>query len=187
MKSSPSFRGVFLPIAAFAVSSAGAQVVPSRAAVPVGLAAPAGPNLEIVAFTVVPSKPIEGEAVTIKLSIRNAGTTAVTALPWAIHWYSANTTLAKGTQATLAPGAQFDATATWKAVAGQQLLQGYLDAANTLKNTAPVASRTRDASVTVAAAPFAKLELAAFTPPLRGIYLADDCGDDSEEHGYAAS
>ncbi len=102
------------------------------------------PSVEIVALSATPAAPKQGEMVTFKLSIRNTGTTAVASLPWAIHWYTVNQTLAQGTLTNVGAGAQFEVTASWKAVAGEQLIQGYVDAANTIKNAAPITARTRN-------------------------------------------
>lgn len=111
---------------------------------------PAPASVEIVALTATPAAPKQGEMVTFKLSIRNSGQSAVAQVPWAIHWNTANQTLAQGMQPNVVPGAVFEVTASWRAVPGEQLIQGYVDASQkTFNNTAPVAKRISNLPLTI--------------------------------------
>ena len=114
-------------------------------------AAPAPASVEIVALSATPAQPKQGDVVTIKLSIRNSGQSAVAQVPWSIHWNTANQTLAQGVQPNVALGAVFEVTASWRAVPGEQLIQGYVDASGkTFNNAAPVAKRIANLPLTIA-------------------------------------
>ena len=108
-------------------------------------------SVEIVALSATPAAPKQGEMVTVKLSIRNSGQSAVAQVPWSIHWNTANQTLAQGVQPNVVPGAVFEVTASWRAVPGEQLFQGYVDASGkTFNNAAPVANRIANLPLTIA-------------------------------------
>lgn len=154
--------GAFVGACAFA--SAGAQIVPGRPATVPLTSAPAAPIVEIVELSATPAAPKVGEMVTIKLSMRNAGTTTVANLPWALQWHTGGQTLAQGTQTNVGPGARFEVTGSWKAVAGTQLMKGYIDPANTIKNGAPITSRIRDLTLTIAQISASTLGTAAPAP-----------------------
>ena len=112
--------------------------------------ASASASVEIVALSATPAAPKQGEMVTVKLSIRNSGQSAVAQVPWAIHW-NANQTLAQGVQPNVVPGAVFEVTASWRAVPGEQLFQGYVDGSGkTFNNAAPVAKRIAHLPLTIA-------------------------------------
>ncbi len=113
--------------------------------------APLSASVEIVAMSATPAAPKQGEMVTIKLSMRNSGQTVVAQVPWAIHWNTANQTLAHGVEPNVVPGAVFEVTASWRAVPGQQLVAGYVDpTGKTFNNAAPVALRIRNLPLTIA-------------------------------------
>ena len=112
---------------------------------------PAPASVEIVALSATPAAPKEGEMVTVKLSIRNSGQSAVAQVPWSIHWNTANQTLAQGVQPNVVPGAVFEVTASWRAVPGEQLFKGYVDGSGkTFNNAAPVANRIANLPLTIA-------------------------------------
>ena len=112
---------------------------------------PAPASVEIVALSATPAAPKQGEMVTVKLSIRNSGQSAVAQVPWSIHWNTANQTLAQGVQPNVVPGAVFEVTASWRAVPGEQLFQGYVDGSGkTFNNAAPVANRIANLPLTIA-------------------------------------
>jgi hypothetical protein len=119
-----------------------------QAALP-GRAQPA--FVEIISILTVPFKPKFGDPVVVKVTLRNAGQTTVAQVPWAIHWQTANQTLAEGVLPNFPPGAVAEVTANWKAVGGEHLIQGYVDASGrAFNNAAPITARIRNVPLNIA-------------------------------------
>jgi hypothetical protein len=105
----------------------------------------------VTSLTVSPAAPTDGDDVVVSLTIKNQSTVEIASIPWVIHLFDGNTTLAAGTKSTVAAGASFTVTAKWKALAGTRKIQGYVDpTGKTLKNKAPVADQTHEIDVVVA-------------------------------------
>ncbi len=134
---------------------------------------PVAPSVEILGLSATPAAPKEGEMVTFKLFVRNTGKGVVAQVPWAIRLNTANQTLAQGVflnmKSMIDDLRYYPETddgvgvAQWRAVPGEHLIQGYVDAANTIKNTAPIAARIKNLSLIVAKTPeiFATARFAA--------------------------
>jgi len=120
-------------------------------------------KIEALNLTVTPAQPKAGDPVTVKFTVRNAGPGAAAKVPWSIHLYTGNRTLAQGEQLNVAAGATFEVTAPWTPTAGNQRLQGYVDpTGKTLKNTAPPTAQVKE--LTVAVAPAATSQKATDAP-----------------------
>jgi hypothetical protein len=106
--------------------------------------------VEVSSLTFSPSSPTDGDEVTVSLTITNASAFEVAKIPWVIHLFDGNTTLASGAATNVAANTSFTVTAKWKALAGTRKIQGYVDPMGTLKNTAPAADQTHEIDVVVA-------------------------------------
>lgn len=113
--------------------------------------------VEATALSTSPANPRPGQPTVVKFVIRNAGSTPVARVPWVIHLYSANQTLARGEQTNVLPGASFEVKANWVPPTGTHLLQGYVDpTGQAFPNAAHPSMRVQDMSVNVAHQPFAE-------------------------------
>jgi hypothetical protein len=119
-------------------------------------------RVEAHGLTLTPAQPVAGDVVTVKFTVKNVGGGTVAKVPWSIHDYTSNQTLAQGDKTNVAAGASFEVTAQWTAKVGAQKLQGYVDpTGGVLQNTAPVAMQIKELNLTVAGV--GDLETTAFS------------------------
>ena len=116
---------------------------------------PAGPppiKIEITDFSFSTDDPDVNAPVIIRLRMKNTGAGTVARVPWSIHYYTGNQTLAQSPDAgPIEPGQTVTKTATWTTKAGTHRFQGYVDpTGRELKNTAPVASQIKERDLNVA-------------------------------------
>ena len=107
-------------------------------------------NVEIVDFSFTSPHVRPGESQVARMTVRNSGTATVAVIPWAIHLYTGNRTLATGQQTNVPAGTSFIVTARWTVAAGTYKVQGYIDpTSKILKNSAPLTSQTVERNLSV--------------------------------------
>jgi hypothetical protein len=105
-------------------------------------------KVEVMAFSIEPADPKEGQEVTVKMTVKNKGDESLSGVPWRIA--KDNKLLGEGTQDEVAAGETFEVTATYTAEAGEHHFYGDADPKNVLKESkAALKNNTKAADASV--------------------------------------
>lgn len=135
-------------------------VLPSMAAFPQGttLRTQVKPTftlqhvIEAADLRATPATTTQGQAVTFRFKLRNTGTTAATNVPWALE--VDGVPISNGMAPGLKAGDGWESSKAWTATPGSHTVRLVVDPAGTgSASGAPIAARTRQLAISVAALP----------------------------------